>query len=303
MNKMKRLTAALLAAMVVLPVTACGTKISNSSKTDSSASDSQNAGNQNGGNAGDADGNGGENAVPKEELQMFDENTVVDSDGGQNQKLTFSENFKDNAQVNAPFRGEDGNYYVAKTDINGNVAVNGNGEAQTEVVKDTGKMEYQLNYTPDIKSYQALWLDISQKADYVFDGNLLEYEVKVADDAPDGVYPVEIYYADLSNYSANQDDNAAILKNVETVKGYICVNKDAPEAETIGDKMTLSVESIAVKPGDTARFNVRVDNNPGIVAFVVRLHYDNNIVTINKAAAGSELGKRARLTTNLLDDE
>ena len=305
MNKMKRLTAALLAVTVVLPVTACGQKITNNSNPDSAVNDSQTPGGNdadgNGGNGGDA--NGGADDIPKEVLQMFDDNIVVGDDGSQNQKLSFSQNFKDNETVNAPFRGDDGNYYVAKTDINGNVAVDGNGETQTEVYKDPGKIDYQPSYTPDVKSYQALWLDISQKEDYVFDGNLLEYQVQVADDAPDGVYPVEIYYVDLSNYSANEDDNTAILKSAETVKGYICVNKDVPEAEAIGDKMTLSVESIAVKPGDTARFNVRVDNNPGIVAFVVRLHYDGNIVTIKRAAAGSDLGKRARLTTNMLDDE
>lgn len=297
MNKMKRLTAALLAAVVVLPVTACGEKISNNSKADNSAADNQTPG----GNDA-ADPNGG-NAEVNPDVKMFDENVVVGDDGSQNQALSFSQNFNDNSAANAPFRGEDGNYYVAKTDINGNVAVNGNGETQTEIYKDPGKMDYQLNYTPDIKSYQALWLDISQKEDYVFDGNLLEYEVKVADNAPDGIYPVEVYYTDFSNYSANTDENTPILHDVDSIKGYICVNKDAPEAEKPGDKMTISAESISVKPGDTARFNVRLDNNPGIVAFVVRLHYDGNIITINKAAAGSELGKRARLTTNMLDNE
>lgn len=309
MNKMKRLTAALLAAMVILPMSACGEKITNNSTADNSAGDNQtpgdnnNAADPNGGNGGEANGNGGGNAEANPDVQMFDKNVVVGDDGSQNQALSFSQNFNDNSAVNVPFRGEDGNYYVAKTDINGNAAVDGNGETQTDVYKDTGKMEYQLNYTPSIKSYQALWLDISQKADFVFDGNLLEYEVKVADDAPDGIYPVEVYYTDFSNYSANTDDNAAKLRDVDMIKGYICVNKDAPEAEKPGDKMTISAESISVKPGDTARFNVRLDNNPGIVAFVVRLHYDSNIITVNKAAAGSELGKRARLTTNMLDDE
>ena len=221
MNKMKRLTAALLAAMVILPMSACGEKITNNSTADNSAGDNQtpgdnnNAADPNGGNGGEANGNDGGNAEANPDVQMFDKNVVVGDDGSQNQALSFSQNFNDNSAVNVPFRGEDGNYYVAKTDINGNAAVDGNGETQTDVYKDTGKMEYQLNYTPSIKSYQALWLDISQKADFVFDGNLLEYEVKVADDAPDGIYPVEVYYTDFSNYSANTDDNAAKLRDVD----------------------------------------------------------------------------------------
>lgn len=310
MNKMKKLTAALLAVMVTLPAAACGEKIENSNKDSSSLSESQSADDssaaENANDSSAAENSGAENSQAEDsgakeareaDLQAAEENVVYDDDGQRNQKLTFSQNFTDNTPVNAPFRGEDGNYYVAKTDINGNTAVNGNGETQTEVLKDPGKIDYQVNYTPSIKSYQAFWLDISHKEDFVFDGNLLEYEVKVADDAPDGIYPVEVYYTDFSNYDAQS------LKNVDTIKGYVCVNKEAPEAEAVGDKMTLSAESISVKPGDTARLNIRIDNNPGIVAFVVRVHYDENIITINKAAAGDELGRRARLTTNTLDDE
>ncbi|MBR6718489.1 MAG: hypothetical protein IKI77_09135 [Oscillospiraceae bacterium] len=312
MNKMKKLTAALLAVMVTLPVAACGEKIENSKTDSSSLSESQSAdessGAENSGESseGAGDSSGAENGQAEDsskneakqaDLQAAEENVVYDEDGQRNQKLTFSENFTDNTPVNAPFRGEDGNYYVAKTDINGNIAVNGNGETQTEIVKEPGKIDYQVNYTPAIKSYQAFWLDISQKKDYVFDGNLLEYQIEVAPDAPDGVYPVEIYYTDFSNYDAQS------LKDVQTITGYVCVNKDAPAAEEVGDKMTLSAENISVKPGDTARMNIRIDNNPGIVAFVVRVHYDENIVTIKKAAAGSDLGKRARLTTNTLDDD
>ena len=80
------------------------------------------------------------------------------------------------------------------------------------------------------------------------------------------------------------------------------ISKDAPETDKPGGKMTVSCDSISVKPGDTARFNVRVDNNPGIVAFVLRMRYDSNIVTIEKAAAGSDLGKHATLTARPLEE-
>ncbi len=304
MNTLKKMTAVLLAAMVTIPAYACGEKIQGNSKTDPVLSDIDNPGNSDAGNGGE--NNQGGQAAPldsaaEQAMQMLEENVVLDEDGHRNQKLTFSENVND-TPVAVPFRGEDGNYYVAKTDINGQAAVNGSGETVTEPYKEPGKIDYQINYTPDIKSYQALWLDVSQKKDFVFDGNLLEFEVKVADDAPDGVYPVELYYADLSNYSANQDENTSILKDCELIKGYIAVNKDAPETDQPGTKMALSCDSISVKPGDTARFNVRVDNNPGIVAFVLRMHYDNKIISIEKAAAGSDLGKRARLTADTMDD-
>lgn len=301
MNTLKKMTAVLLAAMVTIPAYACGEKIQGNSKTDPVLSDIDNPGNNDSADS-NAGGNAAEDSKTNEAIQWMQENTVVDPDGQLNQKLTFNEDFKDNTPVATPFRGEDGNYYVAKTDINGQTAVNGSGETVTEVYKDAGKMDYQLNYTPDLKSYQALWLDISKKQDFVFDGNLLEFEFKVADDAPEGIYPVEIYYSDFSNYSANQDENTPKLKDVDRIKGYIAVNKDAPETDKPGNKMTVSCDSISVKPGDTARFNVRVDNNPGIVAFVLRMRYDSKIVTIEKAAAGNDLGKRARLTADTLDD-
>ena len=309
MNSLKKMTALLLAAMITVPAYACGEKITGNSTTDPAVSGDENPGNNNGADSAadgnkPSDGQGGaaDGQIDEQAVAMLEENVVVGEQGERNQKLTFSEDFKDNTPVVAPFRGEDGNYYVAKTDINGQTAVNGNGETVTEPYKDAGKMEYQVNYTPEIKSYQALWLDISKKQDYVFDGNLLEFEVKVADDAPDGIYPVEVYYTDFSNYSANMDENAAVLKDVDKIKGYIAVNKEAPETEKPGTKMAISCDSISVKPGDTARLSVRLDNNPGIVAFVVRMHYDGKIITINKAAAGSELGRRAKLTAETLDD-
>ena len=66
--------------------------------------------------------------------------------------------------------------------------------------------------------------------------------------------------------------------------------------------MTLTPETVTAKPGETVRMNLRVDNNPGLVAFVIRMHYDDNAIIINDAGAGSDLGKHAKLTTNTLDD-
>ena len=48
--------------------------------------------------------------------------------------------------------------------------------------------------------------------------------------------------------------------------------------------------------------NMRVDNNLGLVAVVLRMHYDDNAITIEDAAAGSDLGDVARLTTRTFDD-
>ncbi|MBQ6041719.1 MAG: hypothetical protein IJL32_13240 [Oscillospiraceae bacterium] len=305
MNSMKKLTAVLLAAMVTLPAFACGQKIENSGN-DQSVAD-LNTGNQEGDptsedaapdNPGQADVNpDGYVEESKEEASLVDQNVVIDENGQRNQKLTFSSDFNDNTPVVAPFRGQDGQYYVPKTDINGKTAVDNNGQTQTEVYKDPGKRDYPLNYTPEIRSYQAFWLDISQRKDYVFDGNLLEFEVKIADDAPDGVYPVEVYHADFSNY------DAVSIKDAVMNTGYICINKTQPAEEKKGTKFALTPETVSAAPGDTVRMNLKIDNNPGIVAFVIRMHYDSKIMSIVDAAAGEELGDLAQLTTNTLDDD
>ena len=96
MNKMKKLTAALLAVMVTLPVAACGEKIENSKTDSSSLSESQSADESSGAeNSGDSsegagDSSGAENGQAEDsskneakqaDLQAAEENVVYDEDG------------------------------------------------------------------------------------------------------------------------------------------------------------------------------------------------------------------------------
>ena len=241
-----------------------------------------------------------ENNTPQQKSNTSDY-IFIDSNGARNIKLNFDHDYYVSKPVIAPFRWKNGNYYIAKTDIWGRLITNNNGEILTEICKDPGNIDYSINYMPRIQTSQAMWLDITQKKDYIFDGNLLAYEIHVADNAPDGIFPFEICFADFSNYSANTDKNGIIVKNIDTINGYICVNKDTPKIKESGTSMTLSAETLSVKPGDTVRLHIRISNNPGIVAFSIRVQYDANIITINKAAAGSDLAKQATLTTRPLD--
>ena len=150
---------------------------------------------------------------------------------------------------------------------------------------------------------QAYWLDISEKKDFVFDGDLLEIEIQVAEDAADGSYPFEIYYTDFSNYNANADEKGKLLSEVETKTGYVCVNQGAPSPSVLSDKMTLTVGSVSVKPGKTARLCVRIDNNPGFVGFIIRMRYNQDVMTVTQAAAGSDFAEAAKLTTYTLDEK
>lgn len=308
MNTLKKTLAVLLCAAMTVPAFACGEKIDPANDDSSSVSDSDGANAENSSEGGDAEGGadassnddsseGANQAVIEDEA-----NIVTDADGVQNHKITF-EQMAEETPVVTSRKAADGTVYIGKTDINGAAVTEAGGEAVTEVYTGvTNAAEYPDDYEPSIKTYQAFWMDISERKDFVFDGDLLEFEVKIADDTPDGVYPVEIYYTDFSNYSANQDENGSVMKNVAYRPGYICVNADEPAEEALGTAMTLTPETLSAKPGDTVRLRVRIDNNPGIVAFIVRMHYDENMMTILEAGAGADLGELATLTTNTLDN-
>lgn len=312
-NMKKRVLAALLAAVMTLPAFACGENISSgddSSKESSVSQDESSAENSEGAESESKAENAGDSSKSDDsssqggQADPDDENVVIDPNGGRNQKLTFEtpQNVEEEDTVVSSIRADDGKIYVAKTDINGAAVTEAGGSVATELYTGpTNAAEYEKGYTPAVKTYQAYWLDISEQKDFVFDGNLIEFEVKVNENTPDGVYPVEVYFADLSNYSANTDENAAKLANVKFRPGYVCVNKDKPEVEALGKDMTLTPDTVTAKPGETVRMNLRVDNNPGLVAFVIRMHYDSNAMTIGKGGAGSDLGELASLTARTLD--
>lgn len=313
MNDMKkRVFAALLAAAMTLPAFACGEKISSGDDTSNESSVSQDessAENSEGSESAEESGDSSksdDSSSKSADSKSADseDNLIIDPNGGRNTKLTFEtpENVDEEDSIVSTVRADDGKIYVVKTDINGAAVTEAGGSAATELYTGpTNAAEYEKGYTPGIKTYQAYWLDISEQKDFVFDGNLLEFEVTVNENTPDGVYPIEVYFADLSNYSANTDENASKLNNVKFRPGYVCVNKDKPEVEALGTDMTLTPDTVTAKPGETVRMNLRVDNNPGIVAFVIRMHYDNNAMTISKGGAGSDLGELASLTARTLD--
>ena len=144
--------------------------------------------------------------------------------------------------------------------------------------------------------WRTYWLDISKHEDYVFDGTLLELEWEVSKDTPDGVYPLEIACADFSNYNANTDENGKKLQNLKVIPGYVLVNSKQPEIPAAGSDPTLTVETVTAKPGETVTMHIRIDNNPGIVAFSLDYRINSNAITLKECRSGSDLAKAAKLT-------
>lgn len=299
MTTRKKTLALLLCAAMTLPAFACSFQTIDPADEDSSAvSNAEGEPNEESSGAEGEDSASDDSSGGSFDPTINEDGYVTDAYGQKNQPLSFQQpNNEDDAPAVTSKRAQDGNVYVNKTDINGDTVTDAGGAAATEIYTgETNAASYEPDYEPSIKSYQAFWLDISQREDYVFDGNLLEFEIEVAADAPDGVYPVEFYYADFSNYSANTDENADVMKNVAFRAGYLCINSDEPAEEPLGTAMTLTPDTVSAKPGETVRMNVRIDNNTGIVAFVVRMYYDDKVMKIVNAGAGEDLASRASLT-------
>lgn len=272
MNYAKKITALLLAAAIMIPAAGCAKGGSNDSKQDNSAS------------AGENSKSGGDK-IP---LQ-------TDANGGIQVDLTYEDEPENNQYpatqpANTVKRGEDGSLYVQQTDINGGTVTQAGGDAATVLYTGTtlASSYAEPEYTPNYKSFFSMWIDTSKQADYVFDGEFLVFDVKIRDDAKDGVYPVEIYHTDFSNWAAK-------TMEVTTNVGYICVNSDAPTPDhKTGGQLTLTPGVVSGKPGDTVQLAVKAENNSGFVGFRVWLSYDSNAVQFLKTKAGADFDTSTR---------
>lgn len=187
-----------------------------------------------------------------------------------------------------------GEIFVNQTDINGTTITVEGGAPATEVYTGTtlATSYAQPDYQPSEQKYQALWLDMSKGKDFVFDGQFLVFDATISADAPDGIYPINIFHTDFANYDAV---SLPVTSNV----GYVCVNADAPTVEkTIGESLTVSANTVTGKPGDTVQIIFELDNNPGFVGFNFMFSYDGNAITITDGGAGSDFATRASLTAH-----
>ena len=226
-------------------------------------------------------------------------NVSTDSNGMINFDLTLTPNptlqpEQTTAPVVTTTVDANGDIFVNKTDINGTTVTEDGGKPVTEVYTGTtlATSYAEPNYQPKEQNYQALWLDMSKQADFVFDGQFLVFNAKIADNAPDGIYPINIFHTDFANYAAKS-------LNVTSNVGYVCVNATAPKTEkTIGDSLTVSANTVSGKPGETVQIVFELDNNPGFVGFNFMFSYDGNAISIVDGGAGKDFATRANLTAH-----
>ena len=280
MNYTKRIAALLLAAAMMIPATGCakGGNSGTESKSEASSADSKSGGDK----------------IPMQ----------TNENGQIKVELTYEDEPKNNQfPVTQPAVtvkvGEDGSAYVQQTDINGGKVTQADGKEATVLYTGTtlASSYKEPDYTPLYKSFFSMWIDTSKRADYVFDGEFLVFDVKIKDDAKDGVYPVEIYHTDFSNWAAK-------TMKVTTNVGYICVNSDAPTPDhKTGGDLTLTPDVVSGKPGDTVKLAVKAEQNSGFVGFRVWLSYDSNAVQFLKTKAGADFDTTTRPSGRDVDSQ
>lgn len=167
---------------------------------------------------------------------------------------------------------------------------------KTEVVTDSQKPDDTetttsggSSYQADMKTFNAMWLDVSESKNYTFNDTFIEVKVKINEDIPDGKYPINITWPDFACY-----DPEMIGKSVDpdhTVNGYIYVNTPAEKQDIPSDGFTVIAENVEAKQGEEAVIKFDIKNNPGICAVNFNFEYDENAITIDSAYAVGEFEK------------
>ena len=184
MKTWKKIAAAVIAGAMMIPAFAC----SHGTSTTDSKSESSSAEGSSGAESGADSGDTPDITVQTDEQGMiqqpldFADVPPESNAGGEEQP---GDNF-----IVTTLRGEDGKAYVAKTDINGTTVTEEGGAAVTELYTGTtlATTYAEASYTPAYKNHQAFFLDMSKKADFVFDGELLQYQIEIPKDAKDGIW-------------------------------------------------------------------------------------------------------------------
>lgn len=129
---------------------------------------------------------------------------------------------------------------------------------------------------------QAWWMDISKSQDYIFNGEYLVAEFKIKEGTADGIYPITINHADFANWNSQTVE-------FDTVDGAVVVGGEAEENKfNDGDAPQLMVTNVSGKAGDTVKVAINIQNNPGVVANILRFSYNSDVLEFVSAGEGAD---------------
>lgn len=206
--------------------------------------------------------------------------------------------------------GEPKTEVVNVTDAEGEKVTDSNGEDVTEVVEVTEAVTDEnsnqggngnedkpnnttdASYEPYMGESYAIWLDISKDADYVFNGEFIEVTFKIKENAPNGVYDVNITNPDLANIYKG----GTTVKPDTVVGGKVFIGTEAEKQRefTDDDGFAIYGDYISANPGDEVKFRFYMNNNPGLVAINFHYEFDRNAMDIIDAKSVGEFGDIAK---------
>ena len=132
---------------------------------------------------------------------------------------------------------------------------------------------------------QAYWMDLSEQADKIFNGEYLKAQFKIKDGVQDGIYPVTIEKADFSNWGDPDPQTVKFLQ----LDGAVVVGGDAEENKfTDSSEPQLLVSNVSGKAGDTVTVIFSVKNNPGVVGNILNFSYNGDALEFLGAESGAD---------------
>ncbi len=225
----------------------------------------------------------------KQELQFF-----YESGGGEDATEEAVQETKDPVEPATEIVTEIVTEYVEVTDPQGEPVTEADGVVQTEVHTEIAtsivtepqenSTEAPKTHTPSYDTCKAYWFDMSQQADFTFNGEFLVIEFQINENTPAGSYPITITEPDFGSWEL-------VTRYPELVAGEIVVGDGEPAAQPApSDAFTLTAKSVSGNPGDTVKLVIDLANNPGFCAFVVDIQYDTAALTIVDAYEGEAFG-------------
>lgn len=165
--------------------------------------------------------------------------------------------------------------------------INSSEESTTEEISSTEnilatEVPKEDNYTPSISVIKTFWMDMSKGQDYVFNGEFIVLNFKVKETTPDGAYEININKIDMSNYAAQ-------MIKANTSGGYIYVGNtmEIPVDDINMDSFIIyAPENKNVQQGDSVQFKFNIENNPGIMAFILSIAFDENALDFESIEVG-----------------
>lgn len=264
-------------------------------------------------------GNGEESSLSSEELAQMQKQAMTFQYALSDDEINSSDG-NAGVPVNEGVDGQESNSndtssvetsVVVVTDAEGQIVTDAEGNTVTEVVTVGGNSSSSGNsgsgdessnsndsngdstgggdgdstsdYTPDMRNFQAYWLDMSYGEDVVCNGDFLDVTFRIKEDAPDGNYALLEGANDFANWDAEHVD-------VSFVAGDIAVGSAAQQETGTPESGTFTITAGTAKgnPGDEVTVRFDMSDNPGIVAMIFRFRYDANALEVVDAVVGED---------------